>query len=185
MERPSEADRLQALDQYGVLDTLPEQAFDRITALAADMFDAPIALVSLIDETRQWFKSRHGLDVESTPRTWAFCAHAIDQAPGSTFVVEDASQDIRFAANPLVTGGPKIQFYAGAVLTTADGHNLGTLCVIDRKPRPSPTPKDLDRLTTLAQIVVDGLELRRANRQAEEKRQLLDMAERMAGLGRR
>ncbi|WP_310539602.1 GAF domain-containing protein, partial [Phenylobacterium sp.] len=139
----SEAARLCALDDYQVLDSAPEPAFDRLTALAADLFQAPIALVSLVDAERQWFKSRHGLDAVETPRSQAFCAHALPLAPGATLVVEDATRDPRFSSNPLVTGDLGIRFYAGAVLTGSDGHNLGTLCVIDTKPRPSPDPEEL------------------------------------------
>lgn len=179
----SEAARLQALDDYGVLDSAPEVAFDRLTALAADLFDAPIALVSLVDADRQWFKSRHGLEVVSTPRDQAFCAHALPLAPGSTLVVEDATRDPRFADNPLVTGELGIRFYAGAVLTGRDGDNLGTLCVIDTKPRPTPDAKVLGRLTVLARIVVEALELRRATRKADEKQSLLSMAGHMSGVG--
>jgi PAS domain S-box-containing protein len=183
MADKSEAARLRALDDYKVLDTLPEEAFDRLTRLAADLFDAPIALVSLIDAERQWFKSRHGLDIESTPRKLAFCDHAIRLAPSETLVVENATADPRFKANPLVTGDPNIRFYAGAVLTDRAGFNLGALCVIDTKPRPKPTIGELRRLHTLAAIVVDELELRRATRLVAEKQGLLEMAERMSGVG--
>lgn len=184
MPTKSESDRLLALDSYDVLDSAPEEAFDRLTALAADLFDVPIALVSLVDAERQWFKSRQGLDAESTPRDWAFCAHAIEQDSDTTMVVEDATRDARFQGNPLVTGDPNIRFYAGAVLTGTDGHNLGTLCVIDTKTRPAPSDADLRRLRTLARIVVDELELRRTTRLGDEKRRLLDMAEQMSGVGR-
>jgi PAS domain S-box-containing protein len=178
----SEQSRLATLKGYGVLDTLPEPAFDRLTRLAAELFDAPIALVSLIDDERQWFKSRFGIDAQSTPRSWAFCAHAIEQAPGSVFVVEDATADARFCDNPLVIGDPDIRFYAGALLTAPDGSNLGTLCVIDRHVRERPSERDLRRLNTLAQIVVDEMELCRVMRLAEEEARLLAMAERMSGL---
>ena len=179
----SEAARLCALDDYQVLDSAPEPAFDRLTALAADLFDAPIALVSLVDAERQWFKSRHGLDAVETPRSQAFCAHALPLEPGGTLVVEDATRDPRFRSNPLVTGDLGIRFYAGAVLTGSDGHNLGTLCVIDTKPRPTPDSEDLDRLRNLARVVVDTLELRRAKREAEERRRLVEMTERISGVG--
>ena len=179
----SEAARLCALEDYQVLDSAPEAAFDRLTALAADLFQAPIALVSLVDAERQWFKSRHGLHAVETPRSQAFCAHALPLAPGSTLVVEDATRDPRFMANPLVTGDLGIRFYAGAVLTGSDGHNLGTLCVIDTKVRPTPDPEDLDRLQNLARIVVDTLELRRAKQDAEERRRLVEMTERISGVG--
>lgn len=179
----SESARLFALESYDVLDSAPEEAFDRLTALAADLFDVPIALVSLVDSERQWFKSRTGLDVQSTPREWAFCAHAIEQEPDTTMVVEDASRDPRFLANPLVVGEPNIRFYAGAVLTGREGANLGALCIIDTKARPTPSDADLRRLRVLARLVVDELEQRRSTRLAAEKRRLLDMAEQMSGVG--
>jgi PAS domain S-box-containing protein len=183
VDQPKEAERLRALESYGVLDTAPEEAFDRLTQLAADLFDAPVALVSLIDAERQWFKSRHGVEADSTPRSLAFCAHAIELDAGETLVVPDATTDPRFRDNPLVTGDPNIRFYAGAVLTGSGGFNLGTLCVIDNKARAAPSPSDLRRLKTLASMVVDELELRRALRVAAEKSRILDMAERLSGLG--
>jgi GAF domain-containing protein len=141
-----------------VLDTLPEAGFDALTRRAADSFDVPIALISLIDDRRQWFKSRVGLDALETPREDAFCFHAI-QAPGDVMVVRDATQDARFAANPLVTGDPGIRFYAGAPLVTRAGHALGTLCVIDRRPR-TLTHDQVEQLRALAAQVVDQLEER-------------------------
>ena len=162
-----ETERLNALMAYEIMDTAPEAAFDRITDLAADIFDVPIALVSLVDDQRQWFKAKVGLEADSTPRSWAFCAHAIQQLPGSTLVVEDATRDSRFKDSPLVVGEPHVRFYAGAVLTSPSGANLGTLCLIDRIPRPSPSAGELRRLNALAAIVVDELELRRATREAE------------------
>jgi len=125
--------RLDALNSYAVLDTPPEPAFDRVTRSAASLFDVPIAVVSLVDRDRQWFKSCVGLDASETPRGTAFCAHAIMR--DSVMVVPDASADPRFADNPLVTGPPGIKFYAGAPLVTAEGFRLGTLCIIDTKPR--------------------------------------------------
>jgi signal transduction histidine kinase len=179
-----EQSRLQALLGYRVLDTPADPAFDRLTALASDLFDAPIALVSLVDDERQWFKSRVGLDECETPRDQAFCAHAIKLDPGAVMVVEDATQDPRFLDNPLVTGAPGIRFYAGAVLTSADGHNLGTLCVIDTKARPEGlSHREANRLRALAQVVIDELELARTTRKSVEKRRLLSLAEAVSGVG--
>jgi PAS domain S-box-containing protein len=178
-----ETARLKALAGYGVLDTAPDEAFDRLTGLAAELFDAPMALVSLVDEERQWFKSHHGLTVQSTPRSWAFCAHAIVLDPGSVMVVEDARQDPRFNANPLVVDDPNIRFYAGAVLTSSDGFNLGTLCVLDTESRPAPSDKAIKRLKTLAAMVVAELELRRTRRLLAAREHLLQMAEQVTGIG--
>ena len=164
-----EAARLRSLISYGVLDTPGDERFDRLTRLTAELFDAPIALVSLVDADRQWFKSKFGLDATQTPRCDAFCAHAIEPQFAGSMVVEDATLDSRFSANPLVTGQPRIRFYAGAVLTSPDGCNLGTLCVIDTEPRPTPSVKLLARLKVLASIVVDELELCRALRGVEER----------------
>ena len=157
-ERDLELFRLAELDGLQVLDTPPEARFDALTRLAAASFDVPIALISLVDDRRQWFKSRVGLAALETAREHAFCAHAIE-APGEVMVVRDATQDARFAANPLVTGDPSIRFYAGAPLVTAAGHALGTLCVIDRRPR-TLTHDQVEQLRALAAKVVDQLEAR-------------------------
>jgi GAF domain-containing protein len=141
-----------------ILDTPPEAAFDALTRQAAEQFGVPIALISLVDERRQWFKSRVGLHATGTAREYAFCGHAI-QTPGQVMLVPDASRDARFAANPLVTGDPGIRFYAGAPLVTATGHALGTLCVIDRKPR-TLTPAQVTQLRALADQVVVHLQAR-------------------------
>jgi PAS domain S-box-containing protein len=178
-----EAQRLAVLRSYKVLDTPADAAIDRLADLAGNLFDTPISLVSLVDEERQWFKARIGLDLSSTPRCQAFCAHAIAQGPESVFVVEDATLDPRFADNPLVTGHPDIRFYAGATLTTKDGHNLGTLCVIDNKPRPRPAETELERLKLLARIVVDEFELSKAHRETAEKQRLLELSETVAAVG--
>lgn len=125
--------RLHSLNELNVLDTPPEERFDRLTRLAKRMFDVPIALVSLVDRDRQWFKSCVGLDVNQTARDISFCGHAI--LGHGVFVINDASQDGRFADNPLVTGPPYIRFYAGCPLKHSDGSKLGTLCLIDDRPR--------------------------------------------------
>ena len=154
----TEKERLSALDQYEIMDTPSDEAFDRITRVASTVFQAPIALVSLVDEDRQWFKSRQGLEAQETPRELAFCAHAIQS--NDVMVVEDASIDPRFAENPLVVGNPDIRFYAGAPLRSPQGHNLGTLCVIDREPRRM-TAEQTALLRDLAMMVMDEMELRR------------------------
>lgn len=126
--------RLIALRRFGLLDSPPEAIFDGITLAIANICEVPIALISLVDFDRQWFKSAYGLKVRQTPRDTAFCAHAITKS-SEMMVIEDASADVRFRDNPLVTGDPNIRFYAGKPLVTDDGYALGTLCVIDRKPR--------------------------------------------------
>lgn len=152
--------RLAALHSYDILDTPPEPQFDRIARIAAELLQMPISLVTLIDSTRQWFKARHGLDMVETPRSAAFCNQAIEG--NDIMVVEDALDDRRFADNPLVTAAPNIRFYAGAPLRTKQGFNLGTLCVIDRKPR-NISERQQHILEDLAAIVVDELELHHAN----------------------
>lgn len=161
--------RLKSLRRLEVLDSLPEQEFDDIVSLISEVCEVPIALISLVDEKRQWFKSKFGLDVTETPRELAFCAHAIVNE--DVFIVQDAQKDKRFQDNPLVTNDPKIRFYAGAPLRSLDGFNLGTLCVIDRKPREL-TQRQLDTLVLLSKQVVSLLELRLRLKEAErnEKR---------------
>ena len=156
----NEAERLTALREYHVLDTGAEQAYDDITALAAHICGVPIAMVSLVDESRQWFKSKLGLNQRETPRDVAFCAHAILQT--EPLVVRDAMKDGRFADSALVTRAPHIRFYAGFPLTTRDGHNLGTLCAIDRKPRRL-TAQQKAAMQVLARQLMALLELRRAS----------------------
>ena len=156
---PSEEARLQALGQYRILDTPLEADFDDLVKLAAEICQTPISLVSLVDRDRQWFKGRYGLDIAETPRRLSFCSHAI-QKPQETMVVPDAAKDPRFADNELVTAGPKMRFYAGVPLGTPEGHALGTLCVIDRKPR-NLSPSQKEALQILSRQVLTQLELRR------------------------
>jgi two-component sensor histidine kinase len=155
-----EPQRLIALKRYDLLDTPPEQAFDRITRLAAAVLGMPISLITLIDESRQWFKSRHGLDAPWTRREVAFCSYTIlDIKP---MVVQDAMADERFAANPLVTGETHIRFYAGAPLVTPEGHVLGTLCVIDQPPHPEFSDEQRRVLQDFASLVMTEIEARSA-----------------------
>jgi signal transduction histidine kinase/CheY-like chemotaxis protein len=155
----NESERLQALRLYNILDTLPEEAFDEITQLAAHICGCPIATVSIIDAQRQWYKSRVGLDLVETPRDMAFCAHTILDA--KPLIVEDVTLDARFADNPVVTGGPKVRFYAGVPLTNKDGFALGTLCVVDLVTRQM-SREQTAALEALSRHVVTHLELRRA-----------------------
>ncbi len=161
----SEASRLKALRRYRIMDTQAEQAFDDFTNVAAFICETPIAIIALIDEKRQWFKSKVGITNSETPREQAFCAHTILQE--KVMVVEDATRDVRFSANPLVTSEPNIRFYAGAPLLDGAGNALGSLCVIDRKPR-ALSPGQEAALAALSRQVVSQMELRLVSEQLAE-----------------
>jgi PAS domain S-box-containing protein len=163
----NEADRLAALSSYDILDTEPEEAFDDLVRLVARLCEAPIAVVNLIDQGRQWFKAEVGLGVRETPLDTSFCAHALLQSDG--MVVPDATRDPRFECNPLVTAEPGLRFYAGVLLKTREGLPLGTLCVLDVEPRPAGlTELQQTALETLGRQVMSQLELRRAVRQKSD-----------------
>ena len=157
----NEDERLKALRELLLLDTPPEERYDRLARFAAEQLDTPIALLTLVDGQRQWFKSRVGVDVTETPRDISFCGHAIMNK--ELFVIEDASCDPRFSDNPLVVGAPYIRFYAGAPLSAPSGHHMGTLCVIDTVPR-TLGPVELSILDALRCLVNETL----AGREGEE-----------------
>ncbi len=155
-----EATRLVALSASGLIDTPPEARFDRIVRLASMVTGSPIALISLLTSTRQWFKARVGLEAQETPREWAFCSHAV--LNDDVFVVEDAMVDARFRDNPLVQGDPRIRFYAGVPVRDKSGQALGTLCVIDREPRKLRAA-ELQALRDLAEIASGEVRLPAGN----------------------
>lgn len=159
---PNEDARLEALRRYRILDTAPERTFDDLVLLAAQVCETPVALVSFVDERRQWFKARVGLAVPETPRDIAFCAHTI--LSDETMVVEDATKDPRFSDNPLVMGDPSIRFYAGSPLTDSNGNSLGSLCVIDNHSR-SLRPEQQTALDALKRIAVHEIEQRQVSAQ--------------------
>lgn len=172
---PDEMTRLATLDSFAVLDTPAEESFDGIAKLAASILGVPIALISLVDADRQWFKAHHGISATQTPRDISFCSHVVaERAP---LIVTDALLDARFADNPLVTGEPRVRFYAGIPLRADDGSILGALCAVDHRAR-EPSPQQLDALRLLAGHVVSLLELRRAHarhaREASAARRLLE-----------
>lgn len=182
----NEVKRLKVLWQYDVLDTVPEEVFDDLTDLAAHICEAPVALISLVDENRQWFKAKVGTSLKETSRDISFCAHAI--LNDDLLLISDATKDPRFHDNPLVTGPQKIRFYAGAPLVTPDGHALGTLCVLDKKPRKLRSEQQ-KALRVLARHVVSQLELRRHAKELVEvredgKRQKSELARAKAEIAR-
>lgn len=157
MEDVAEAGRLEALDRFDVMDTPREEAFDRITRLIRDIFDLPVAIVSMIDGHRQWYKAYEGLENREVSRDETFCKYTLQDL--TPLVVPDARDDARFARNPLVTSAPQIRFYAGTPLRTHDGHNIGTVCAIGFEPRVF-TARESAILTDLAALAMDALELR-------------------------
>jgi GAF domain-containing protein len=152
-----ESERLNALKRYEIIDIPFDESFSRITSLASGFFDVPIAIISVVDHDKIWFKSSYGLDLDHTSKDPGLCASAI--LYDDIYVVEDASKDIRCLSNPLVAGKFGLKFYAAAPLTTKDGHNLGTFCIIDKKPR-SISENQKIVLQQMAEIVMDGIELR-------------------------
>lgn len=156
-----EKERLAELESYSILDTLPEEDYDNLTAIAAEICGTPISLVSLLDDKRQWFKSHHGLGVTETPKEFAFCAHAINKDE-DIFIIQDSRTDERFHDNPLVIGDPRVIFYAGIPLTAENGLPLGTLCVIDHKPKLL-SPGQINSLKALSGQVMNLLKLRKSN----------------------
>lgn len=165
----NERERLQALREYSILDTLPEKDFEDITKIASEICQTPISLITLIDEERQWFKSKIGIDGSETHRDHAFCAHALNE-PDKILNVKDSREDKRFSDNPYVTGDPNVVFYAGVPLVNEDGYALGTICVIDKKPREL-NEMQLNSLRALSNQVVHLFELRKANKLLKEMQQ--------------
>ena len=164
--------RIKALKSFSILDTFSEKEYDEITLLASVICDTPISLISLIDEDRQWFKSKTGIDIEETPREFSFCGHAIlDNS--QLFTIEDSRLDERFYDNPLVTGYPNVVFYAGAPLITSDGLALGTLCVLDNKPKTLTTMQQ-KAMKVLSNKVINLFELKKANLLLEQKNKELE-----------
>ncbi|MGQ0522544.1 MAG: GAF domain-containing protein [Betaproteobacteria bacterium] len=163
----NDSERLATLYKFGVLDTAFEERYERLTRLAAAVFGTPIALISLVDKDRQWFKSALGLTVRETPRDISFCTHAIRNT--EVFVVNNALEDTRFRDNPLVTGEPHVRFYAGAPLVARNGHPLGTFCVIDRRPHAEFNPVEEGLLKDFAGAVVDFFEMQLAIRDRRAK----------------
>ncbi|RKS94209.1 GAF sensor signal transduction histidine kinase [Flavobacterium limicola] len=167
-----EEERIKLLESYSILDTLPEADYDNLTLIASQICGTPIALITFLDEERQWFKSHTGLDISETPRDYSFCAYAIND-PKNIFVIPDARNDIRFHDNPIVVGQPNVIFYAGVPLTNEDGLPLGTICVIDHKPKVL-TPAQIRSLKALSEQTMKLLELRLNKLQLEKAMKALE-----------
>lgn len=174
---PDEPARLRALASYNLLDTLPEEVYDDITRLASEICRTPISLISLVDEDRQWFKSKQRVTADETSRALSFCAHAILD-PNATFIVPDARIDDRFFDNPLTTGYPNAVFYAGVPLVNPEGYPLGSLCVIDSRPR-TLTDSQLLSLQALAKLVSTHFELRKTIIELKDTKSKLEVVDRM------
>jgi signal transduction histidine kinase len=169
----NETDRLYELNEYSLLDTLPEEDYDNIVYLASQICDTPIALISLVDTNRQWFKSVKGLNITETPRDYSFCAHAINK-PKEVMIVSDSRTDERFFDNPYVVGEPNLVFYAGVPLVSQKGNPLGTLCVIDLKPHKQLTEEQLQALKVLSNNVVKLFELHKSKLELESAQVVLE-----------
>jgi diguanylate cyclase (GGDEF)-like protein len=176
---PDEAKRLQNLEELNILDTPAEERFDRITRLARKSLDVPIALISLVDSDRQWFKSAQGLEAVETERAISFCGHAI--LDDEMFIIPDATRDDRFADNPLVVGGPEIRLYAGRPIKSPDGFRIGTICVIDLVPRKLDV-EEIDALEDLAMLVESELRAKSLSAIETDLRKKLSDAERRASI---
>lgn len=173
----NEPARLRALRDYNLLDTPPEEVYDDITQLASEICRTPISLISLVDEDRQWFKSKQRLDADETSRAHSFCAHAILE-PDAIFIVPDARIDERFLDNPLTTAYPNAVFYAGVPLINPEGYPLGSLCVIDNRPR-TLTDNQLLSLRALAKLVAAHFELRKTKTELEDTKNKLKVVDRL------
>ena len=167
MKNADEQKRLEALNAYGIMDSLPEEEYDNITSLASRICGTPISLITLLDDQRQWFKSATGIYIKETPIEYAFCSHAI-QNPSEILVVPDSRKDERFANNPFVTGEPHIVFYAGMPLVDEAGHALGSLCVLDVQEQ-TLTPFQLTALKQLAKQVVSLMRLKKESKVLKNK----------------
>jgi signal transduction histidine kinase len=170
---PNEAERLSSLYEYNLLDTLPEEEYDNITRIASEICNVPISLITLLDTDRQYFKSVKGMNDKQTSREVSFCSHAI-LSPNEMLIVPDSSQDDRFHDNPLVTCEPHVAFYAGVPLVNESGHAMGTLCVLDRKPREL-TNEQKETLRALASQIVTYFELRKKNFQLDKQKAELEL----------